>query len=81
MKNLLMGIAATCALAGCATDQPTTAASDAAVQREYPTGSNIPRKRPADSTEGVSTYDKEALDRARQQMPQAPRPGLGAGGG
>jgi hypothetical protein len=79
MKNLLMGIVAACALAGCATDQ-TTAASEP-MAREYPTGSNIPRKRPADSTEGVSTYDKEALERARQQMPQAPRPGLGNTGG
>lgn len=80
MKNLLLGIAAACALVGCAADQPTTASNEPVSQREYPTGSNIPRKRSADSTDGVSTYDREALDRARNQTPQTPRPGLGPAG-
>lgn len=79
MKNLLLSIAAASALAaGCAAEQPSTSTEPVA-QREYPTGSNIPRKK-SDSPDGVSTYDREALEKARDAQYQTPRPGLGKGG-
>jgi len=78
MKKLLMCAAALAALGGCAANQPM-ASTDEATAREYPTGSNIPRKSKAGSADGVSTYDREALERARSTAQQAPRPGLGGG--
>src|SRR4051812_30265971 len=78
MKKILACAAALAALGGCAANEPIASADEATV-REYPTGSNIPRKTKAGSTDGVSTYDREALERARSQMPQAARPGLGGG--
>ena len=76
MKKLLLCAAAAAALGGCAANQPI-ASTDEATVREYPTGSNIPRKSKAGSTDGVSTYDREALERARDQAAQQVRPGLG----
>ena len=74
MKKILMLCAAATMLAGCAA--PATSASTEEVQaREYPTGSNIPRKR-APGSESASEQDREALERARSQMPSAPRPGI-----
>jgi len=77
MKKILscaVAIAAA-ALAGCATQQPTASVEEVAA-REYPTGSNIPRKGRS-GVDGVKTYDREELERARAQMPQTPRGGLG----
>ena len=48
-------------------------------QREYPTGSSIPRKRAPGEADGVQTYDREALERARNETPTTARPGLGVG--
>ncbi len=79
MKKILFCAAALAALSGCAADPAVTAADDISA-REYPTGSNIPRKGRASGPDGVSTYDREALERARAEQVQAPRPGLGAGG-
>ena len=80
MKTLLFCMAAASALAaGCATEQPSTSTEPVA-QREYPTGSNIPRKKSGDSADGVSAYDREALEKARDAQYQTPRPGLGKGG-
>ncbi len=48
------------------------------LEAQYVTGSNLPKKvKPGE----VTTYDAEALQRARDQMPQTPRPGLGNSGG
>jgi hypothetical protein len=69
-------MASAMALGACATNEPA-AATEQVSQREYPTGSNIPRKRDAGATDGVQTYDKEALERARNEIPQTPRGGLG----
>jgi hypothetical protein len=78
MKNLLTlcALAAATLAAGCATPEPA-ASTEAVAQREYPTGSNIPRKRAPGDADGVSSYDKEALERARNEQYQTARPGLG----
>lgn len=78
MKKILTlcALAAATLLSACATNEPA-AANEAVAQREYPTGSNIPRKRAPGEADGVSTYDKEALERARNSQYQTPRPGLG----
>lgn len=76
MKSLLLWAAAVAAFSGCASDPPVASADEVGA-REYPTGSNIPRRARAAATDGVSTYDREALERARDTMHQAPRPGLG----
>lgn len=74
MKNiiLLSAIAAASIATGCATTESSTEPT-ARVDKEYTTGSNIPKK----AKEGVSTYDREALERARDQIPMTQRPGLG----
>ena len=76
MKKILLlsAVAAAAISAGCATTESTTEPAAERVNREYTTGSNIPKKK---TDENVQVYDREALDRARQQMPQTPRPGLG----
>ena len=74
-KILLSALAAAAFAAGCATTQSSTEPAAERVDREYTTGSNIPKK--TKPGEGVQVYDREALDRARSQMPQTPRPGLG----
>ena len=77
MKTLTLCTLAVAALiSGCATSEPA-ATTEAVAQREYPTGSNIPRKRAPNDADGVSTYDKEALERARTEAYQTTRPGLG----
>ena len=76
MINILFCAAALAVLSGCATD-PAVTASDDISAREYPTGSNIPRKGRASGPDGVTTYDKEAVERARTEQQQMPRPGLG----
>jgi hypothetical protein len=76
MKKILLCAAVFAALGGCAANEPV-ASTDEATVREYPTGSNIPRKSKAGATDGVSAYDREALERARSQAPQSARPGLG----
>ena len=78
MKNLLLCAAAIAALSGCAANQPVASVEEVNA-REYPTGSNIPRRGRAGATDGVQSYDREALERAREQAQQMPRPGLGAG--
>jgi hypothetical protein len=75
MKNLLLCAAVVAALAGCASNQPVASAEDVGA-REYPTGSNIPRKGRS-TTDGVKAYDREELERARSQAHQQVRPGLG----
>jgi hypothetical protein len=76
MKQQSFVFALACAMiAGCAATQSNTEPVAEQVDRVYPTGSNIPKK--TKSGENVQVYDREALERARTQMPQAPRSGLG----
>ena len=72
----LCALAAAALLPGCSSNEPAVA-TEAVAQREYPTGSNIPRKRAPGEADGISTYDREALERARTEQSQAIRPGLG----
>jgi hypothetical protein len=76
MKKLMLCLATAAVLGGCASTEPVASTNEATV-REYPTGSNIPRKSRAGATDGVNSYDKEALERARDQAAQQVRPGLG----
>jgi hypothetical protein len=75
MKNILImsAIAVASLAAGCATTESSTEPAAERVDKEYVTGSNIPKKGKGDA----STYDREALGGARNQMPMTPRPGLG----
>ena len=74
MKSVLAA-AALALLAGCAANEPVEV--NERLDREYVTGSNIPKRTRPGEAEGVSTYDKEALQRARDAAVQTPRPGLG----
>jgi hypothetical protein len=73
MKTLLLcALAATAfSTVGCATTD-TGAESGERMEREYTTGSNIPRKHKAPGGEGVSVYDRESVERMRDQILQPP---------
>jgi Ni/Co efflux regulator RcnB len=77
-KILLCAVAFASIAAGCASTQSSTEPATERVEREYATGSNIPKKSKA-GADGVRVYDREALDRARNEMPQMPRGGMGGG--
>lgn len=79
MKNLLLTLAAVSALAaGCATDA-TTSSGEELSERVYRTGSNIPTKQKSGpSGEGLSTYDREALSRARDEAYRPPTRATGS---
>ena len=69
MKRHLLTVAAAALLAGgCATGD-TNVATESASEREYPTGSNLPRKKnaPADANipmgMGVRVHSREDLER------------------
>lgn len=62
-------------VAGCAANEPVEV--NERLDREYVTGSNIPKRSRPGQAEGVSTYDKETIQRARDAAVQTPRPGLG----
>jgi hypothetical protein len=75
MKLVLSAAVLALLAAGCATNEPIE--PNERLNTEYVTGSNLPRKsRPGE----VTTYDKEAIQRARDAAVQAPRPGLGNSG-
>lgn len=76
-KIFLCAVAAASIATGCASTQSNTEPATERVEREYATGSNIPKKSKAGAKDGVSVSDREALERARNQMPMTPRPGLG----
>ena len=52
----------TAALAGCAAPEAVTS-TESPSTREYPTGSNIPKKNKQALTPGVQIYGPEALER------------------
>jgi hypothetical protein len=75
MKPVLPAAVLALFVAGCATTE--TAEPNERLDREYVTGSNLPKKvRPGE----VTTYDKETVQRARDAAVQTPRPGLGNSG-
>jgi hypothetical protein len=76
MKKILL-CAAACLAAGCASTQSSNEPAAQRVEREYTTGSNIPRK--SKGGDGVQVYDREAAERARDAMPQLPPRGPGGG--
>jgi hypothetical protein len=79
MDKLLL--AALCAgfLAGCAANDAPQNADDR-VERQYVTGSNIPKKSRPGADTGVTQYDRESFERARDTQYQAPPPTAGKGG-
>jgi hypothetical protein len=62
-RSILAALAASFLAAGCAADAETRAEPRA--EREYQTGSNIPRKKGDTRGGGVTTVDREELERAR----------------
>ena len=66
MKILFIALAAGGLLAGCAAPDAITS-SESPSTREYPTGSNLPRKRNANANnpmgEGVRVHSREDLER------------------
>jgi len=75
MKRVLSAAVLALLAAGCASNEPIEPSERH--DREYVTGSNLPKKtRPSE----VTTYDKEAIQRARDAAAQTPRPGLGNSG-
>ena len=75
-KNLTLSLLAVCFLAaGCAMES-NTASNEPAAEKEYPTGSNIPRRQ-GSSPSGVTTVNKEAIDR----LPATPPPASPAAAG
>jgi hypothetical protein len=72
MKKLLLPLATVAALAGCATEQPVVAGEDTSL-RVAPTGSNMLRKQPASRADGVTSYDRDALEEGRRNaVPVSP---------
>jgi hypothetical protein len=80
MKQVLALAAATLGLVACGCASGPVEPNER-LEAVYSTGSNLPKKVRAGQETGVSTYDAEAAQRARDQMPQTPRPGLGNSGG
>ena len=77
MKKILFVVSGLAVLAaGCATPE-AGAPNEDVIDRVYTTGSNIPRKEKAGSADGVTTYDKEAAERARDTQVTTPRPAYG----
>lgn len=80
--RLLSSLVAALALGACAAPETVTS-TEPASEREYPTGSNIPRKSkaPADANIpmglGVRVHSREDLERMQQsgapQNPESPR--------
>jgi hypothetical protein len=73
MKKILLCAAAFGSIAaGCASTQSSNEPATERVEREYATGSNIPKKTKSGTSEGVQVYDREAVERMRDQMPAPP---------
>ena len=76
--KLILPLLAVALLGACASAENT--AKEPFVEREYPTGSNLPRR--ADSAPpAVSTADREAVERMRDQQILPPPRSSGAAGG
>jgi hypothetical protein len=75
MKKALFCVFAAAVIGGCAT---VDSAAPPAEREEtvYRTGSNIPSKQRAGESDGVKTFNREELERARSQAVPVPRPGI-----
>jgi len=73
MKNLLLAAALAASSVACGCASTDTDSSNAPVaEREYQTGSNIPRR---SANSAVTTVDREAAERARDmQLPSTGQP-------
>jgi glucose dehydrogenase len=77
LKNLAIAALAAAAIAtGCAMPDAHTS-TEAASAREYPTGSNIPRKSRDRSADGVRTHSREDLERIQSGGHGVPAKGSG----
>ena len=75
-KPLFAALAAAAIVsAGCAASTQTS--TEPAEQREYQTGSNIPKKVKPGAADGVEAHSREDIERVRDATAQQPRPGLG----
>ncbi len=73
-KNVPLSLLAVCFLAaGCAMES-NTASNEPAAEKEYPTGSNIPRRQ-GNSPSGVTILNKDAVDRMPTVAPTSPASG------
>jgi len=72
MKKLLLPLLCVAALCGCAAPEPMVAGDE--LLRVSPTGSNILRRQPnAERADGVTSYDREALEEGRRNaVPVSP---------
>ena len=75
MKKALFCVFAATVLGGCATADTAAPTADRE-EAVYRTGSNIPTRQRAGDADGVRTYDKEALERARNETAPVPRAGI-----
>ena len=83
-KNLLLVLSAAVALAGCAAADTNGSSADPKEEVVYKTGSNIPTRQKAGTSDAVKTYDKDAAERARDEAMPSMRPvfpGAKPGGG
>ena len=62
-KPILVALAASFLIAGCATD-PVDANSEPRAEREYRTGSNIAKRRTDGPADGPSVVSREEMERA-----------------
>jgi hypothetical protein len=69
--SLSVLLATVCLMAGCASPQAATA--EPAIEKEYTTGSNIPRNKGA-AKPGVTTIDRDDLERQRVLPPPVSAP-------
>ncbi|HET7403756.1 MAG TPA: hypothetical protein VFJ62_18300 [Usitatibacter sp.] len=63
MKKLAI-LATLCLLAACAETSVNNEGSEPRAEREYPTGSNIPRKQ--HTNDGAQVYDRDAVQRTQE---------------
>ena len=74
MKKLLpTALAASFLTAGCVSTEAVTA-NESVADREYVTGSNIPRKKNSPPPSGVTVTDREEMERARDTTIPPPPP-------
>ena len=77
MRKVLV-VAACAWLAGCAANE-NVASTESPSEREYPTGSNIPRKGKSANpqADGIRVYSKEDLERIQSMGNGVPQRGSG----
>lgn len=76
MRKAVATAAVSALLSGCASPDSVSTAESPSV-REYPTGSNIPRKNRDPKSEGISVHSREDLERLQGSGYNAPSAGAG----